>query len=290
MDGIIDLITDFIKEMLRGWVLSNLGNMFTDINDKVGTVATEVGKTPSTWNSTIFTMVHDISDTVMIPIAGMIISAVLCYELITMIMDKNNMHDFDTSLFIRYLTKACIAVMLLSKTFDITMAIFDLGNHVVTQAAGVINANASLDVESALITLFNDSVSSMEIGELLGLGMETMIISYCMEIISVIITVVLFGRMIEIYLYISVAPVPFATLGNREWGNIGTNYVKALVALAFQGFFIMVCVGIYAALVASVTVANNIHTALWSIVAYTIVLCYSMLKTSSLSRSIFHAH
>ncbi len=288
--GIIELITDFIKEMLRGWVLSNLGNMFTDINDKVGTVATEVGKTPSTWNSNIYTMVHNISDSVMIPIAGMIISAVLCYELITMIMDKNNMHDFDTSLFIRYLAKACIAVMLLSKTFDITMAIFDLGNHVVTQAAGVINANATLDVESALITLFNNSVASMEIGELLALGMETMIISFGMEIISVIITVILFGRMIEIYLYISVAPVPFATLGNREWGNIGTNYVKALVALAFQGFFIMVCVGIYAALVASVTVANNIHTALWSIVAYTIVLCYSMLKTSSLSRSIFHAH
>lgn len=288
--GIIELITDFIKEMLRGWVLSNLGNMFTDINDKVGTVATEVGKTPSTWNSNIYTMVHNISDSVMIPIAGMIISAVLCYELITMIMDKNNMHDFDTSLFIRYLAKACIAVMLLSKTFDITMAIFDLGNHVVTQAAGVINANATLDVESALITLFNNSVASMEIGELLALGMETMIISFGMEIISVIITVILFGRMIEIYLYISVAPVPFATLGNREWGNIGTNYVKALVALAFQGFFIMACVGIYAALVASVTVANNIHTALWSIVAYTIVLCYSMLKTSSLSRSIFHAH
>ena len=288
--GIIELITDFIKEMLRGWVLSNLGNMFTDINDKVGTVATEVGKTPSTWNSDIYTMVHNISDSVMIPIAGMIISAVLCYELITMIMDKNNMHDFDTSLFIRYLAKACIAVMLLSKTFDITMAIFDLGNHVVTQAAGVINANATLDVEAALITLFNNSVASMEIGELLALGMETMIISFGMEIISVIITVILFGRMIEIYLYISVAPVPFATLGNREWGNIGTNYVKALVALAFQGFFIMVCVGIYAALVASVTVANNIHTALWSIVAYTIVLCYSMLKTSSLSRSIFHAH
>ena len=288
--GIIELITDFIKEMLRGWVLSNLGNMFTDINDKVGTVATEVGKTPSTWNSNIYTRVHNISDSVMIPIAGMIISAVLCYELITMIMDKNNMHDFDTSLFIRYLAKACIAVMLLSKTFDITMAIFDLGNHVVTQAAGVINANATLDVESSLITLFNNSVASMEIGELLALGMETMIISFGMEIISVIITVILFGRMIEIYLYISVAPVPFATLGNREWGNIGTNYVKALVALAFQGFFIMVCVGIYAALVASVTVANNIHTALWSIVAYTIVLCYSMLKTSSLSRSIFHAH
>lgn len=290
MGGIIDLITEFIKDMLTSWITSNLTNMFTDVNDKVATVATEVGRTPSTWNTSIFTMVHNLSDSVMVPIAGMIISAILCYELISMIMDKNNMHDFDTSLFIRYLGKACIAVMLLSKTFDITMAIFDVGNHVVTQAAGVIHITASLDVESALISLFNGSISSMGLGELLGLGLETMIVRYCMEIMTVIITVVLYGRMIEIYLYISVAPVPFSTLGNREWGNIGTNYIKALIALAFQSFFIMVCVGIYAALVSSVAVAGNIHTALWSVVAYTVVLCFSLLKTGSLSRSIFHAH
>lgn len=290
MDGIKELIAEFIKDMLKGWISSNLTRMFTDVNDKVTTVASEVGKTPSTWNSSIFTMVHNISDTVMIPIAGMIISAVLCYELISMIMDKNNMHDFDTSLFIRYLGKACIAVMLLTKTFDITMAIFDVGNHIVTEAAGVINMTANLDVETALLTLFNNSISSMTIGEMLGLGLETMLISYCMEIMSVIITVVLFGRMIEIYLYISVAPVPFSTLGNREWGSIGTNYIKGLLALAFQGFFIMVCVGIYAALVASVTVASNIHTALWTVAGYTVVLCYSLLKTGSMSRSILHAH
>lgn len=290
MGGIVDLITDFIKDMLTGWVTANLTNMFADVNDKVGQVATEVGKTPSTWNAGIFSMVRNISDTVMIPIAGMIISAVLCYELISMVMDKNNMHDFDTSLFIRYLGKACIAVMLLTKTFDITMAIFDVGNHIVASAAGAINATASIDVEAALLTLFTNSVGSMSIGELFGLGIETMIVSFGMEIMSAVITVIIFGRMIEIYLYISVAPVPFSTLGNKEWGSIGTNYIKALVALAFQGFFIMVCVGIYSTLVSGITVSNNIHTALWSIVAYTVVLCFSMAKTSSLSRSIMHAH
>lgn len=290
MGGIVDLIIDFIKDMLTGWVTANLTNMFTDVNDKVGQVAIEVGKTPSTWNPSIYTMIRNISDTVMIPIAGMIISAVLCYELITMVMDKNNMHDFDTSLFIRYLGKACIAVVLLTKTFDITMAIFDVGNHIVTNAVGVISGTGSIDVEAALLTLFTNSVGSMTIGELFGLGIETMIVSFGMEIMSAVITVIIFGRMIEIYLYISVAPVPFSTLGNREWGNIGTNYVKALVALAFQGFFIMVCVGIYSALVASITVATNIHTTLWTIVAYTVVLCFSLGKTSSLSRSIMHAH
>lgn len=276
--------------MLQGWVLSNLETMFTDVNDKVGTIAGEVSKTPSTWNSSIFSMVQTLSENVIVPIAGMIISFVLVYELITMVIDKNNMHDFDTSLFFRFLLKACIAVSLLSQTFDIVMAVFDVGSHVVTQAAASISGSTSLDVQSKLITMFNKQIDSMEIGELIGLGMETMIISLCMKIMSVLITVILYGRMIEIYLYVSVAPIPAATVTNREWGSVGTNYLKGLIALAFQGFFIMVCVAIYAVLVAGVAVASNLHTALWSVAAYTVILCFSLFKTGSLSKSIFNAH
>ena len=290
MGGIIDKITDFIKEMLQGWVLNNLDTMFSDVNDKVGTIAGEVSKTPSTWNAGIFSMIRTLSENVVVPIAGMIISFVLIYELITMVIDKNNMHDFDTSLFFRFLFKACIAVMLLSKTFDIVMAVFDVGSHVVTQAASSISGSTSLDVQATLTTMFNNQIDTMGIGELIGLGLETMVISLCMKIMSVLITVILYGRMIEIYLYISVAPVPFATLSNREWGSIGNNYIKGLCALAFQGFFIMVCVGIYSVLVASVAVAGNLHTALWSVAAYTVILCFSLFKTGSLSKSILNAH
>ena len=289
MGGIIEKITEFIKEMLQGWVLSNLENMFTDVNDKVGTIAGEVSKTPSTWNAGIFSMVKTLSENVVIPIAGMVISFVLIYELITMVIDKNNMHDFDTSLFFRFLLKACIAVSLLSKTFDIVMAVVDVGNHVVLQAASVISGSTRLDVEETLTTMFNNQIDSMGIGELIALGMETMIISLCMKIMSVLITVILYGRMIEIYLYVSVAPIPAATVTNKEWGSVGTNYLKGLIALAFQGFFIMVCVAIYAVLVAGVAVAGNLHSALWSVAAYTIILCFSLLKTGSLSKSIFHA-
>ena len=290
MGGIIDKITEFIKEILQGWVLSNLDNMFTDVNEKVGTIAGEVSKTPSTWNTGIFNMIKNLSENVVIPIAGMVISFVLIYELITMVIDKNNMHDFDTSLFFRFLMKACIAVSLLSKTFDIVMAVFDVGNHVVLQAASVISGSTNLNVEETLKTMFNNQIDSMGIGELIGLGMETMIISLCMNIMSVLITVILYGRMIEIYLYVSVAPIPAATVTNREWGSVGTNYLKGLVALAFQGFFIMVCVAIYAVLVTGVAVAGNLHSALWSVAAYTIILCFSLFKTGSLSKSIFHAH
>ena len=290
MGSIIEKITEFIKEMLQGWVLDNLETMFTDVNMKVGTIAGEVGQTPSSWNAGIFSMIDNLSDTVMVPIAGMIISAILCYELITMVMDKNNMHEMGSEFFFRYLVKACIAVLLVSYTSDITMAIFDVGNHIVTSAAGVITGSTTLDVTSTLQSMFNSQLSTMEIGELIGLGIETMIVSLCMKIISLLITVMLYGRMIEIYLYVSVAPVPFATLSNREWGGIGSNYIKGLCALAFQGFFIMVCVAIYAVLVSSVAVASNLHTALWSVAAYTVILCFSLFKTGSLSKSIFNAH
>lgn len=290
MGPIIDRITEFIKEMLQGWVLDNLGTMFTDVNAKVGTIAGEVGKTPGAWNSGIFSMIRNLSENVMIPIAGLIISAILCYELITMVMDKNNMNDMGSGFFFRYLIKACVAVMLLSKTFDITMAVFDVGNKIVANAAGVISGSTSLDVASALTTMFENQISTMGIGELFGLGIETMLVSLCMKIMSVLITVVLYGRMIEIYLYISVAPVPFATLANREWGSIGTNYIKGLCALAFQGFFIMVCVGIYSVLVASLSVAGNLHTALWSVAAYTVILCFSLFKTGSLAKSVLNSH
>lgn len=290
MNTIVDRITELIKEMLQGWVMANLSGMFTDVNDKVGTIAGQVSMTPSVWNPSIFNMIKNLSDTVVVPIAGIIITYVLCYELITMVIDKNNMHEFDTSLFFRYLFKACIAVTLLSKTSDIVMAIFDVGGHMVNQAASTITSSTSIDVGATIESMFSSQLSSMEIGELIGLGIETMFCSFCMKIMSVLITVVLFGRMIEIYLYVSVAPVPFATLTNHEWGTIGTNYIKGCVALAFQGFFIMVCVGIYAALIATISVSANLHSALWQVMAYTVVLCFSLFKTGSLSKSVLNAH
>ena len=290
MNGIIDKITEFITEMLQGWVLSNLETMFTDVNDKVGTIAGEVAKTPSTWNSSIFNMIQTLSTNVILPIAGMIISFVLVYELITMVMDKNNMHEFDTSLFFRFLGKAFVAVWFLSNTSTIVMALFDVGSHVVMQAQAQITGSTSLDVTSTLTTMFNNQIANMGIGELIQLGMETMIISVCMKIMSVLITVILYGRMIEIYLYVSVAPIPCATATNREWGSIGNNYLKGILALAFQGFFIMVCVAIYAVLVSSVAVATNLHTALWSVASYTVILCFSLFKTGTLAKSVFNAH
>jgi hypothetical protein len=289
LGGILDKISDAIKEFLMGLIESNLTNMFTDVNDKVGTIATEVGKTPSSCNGSIYTMVKGLSDNVIVPIAGIIITFVLCYELISMVTEKNNMQEMDTWMFFKWFFKAAVAIYLLTNTFNIVMAVFDIGQHVVGGAAGVIGGSTSIDIASTLDTM-RTGMEAMEIGELLGLSIETLLISLCLKIMSILITVILYGRMIEIYLTVSVAPIPFATITNREWGNIGTNYFRGLFALAFQGFLIMVCVGIYAVLINNMIIADDIHSALFSVAAYTVILCFSLFKTGSLSKSIFNAH
>ena len=289
MFGIIDAIEEWIRDLLISMITSNLTTLFDDVNTKVGTIATEVGRTPQQWNGGIFNMVRSLSENVMVPIAGIIITFVLCYELITAITDKNNMHDIDTFLFFKFFFKAGVAVYLLSRTFDITMAVFDVAQTVVNRAGGIISGNTNIDITSTIAAM-QTQMQTMELGGLVQLALETMIISLCLKIMSILITVILYGRMIEIYLTVSVAPVPFATMTNREWGNIGTNYFKSLFALGFQGFFMMVCVAIYAVLVNSMTVAADIHAALFSIAAYTVILCFSLMKTGSLSKSIFGSH
>ncbi|MCO7122427.1 CD0415/CD1112 family protein [Ihubacter massiliensis] len=289
MQSILDAINEWIKELLIGAINGNLSTMFGDVNEKVGTIAAEVGKTPQAWNANIFSMIKMLSENVIVPIAGIVITYVLCYELISMVIDKNNMHDFDTFVFFKWFFKAWVAVFLVTHTFDITMAVFDVAQHVVARSAGVIGGSTSIDVASALSSL-QAGLDSMEIPELLLLTMETTLVSFGMKIMSVIITVVIYGRMIQIYLYCSVSPIPFATLTNREWGQIGNNFLRGLIALGFQGFLIMVCVGIYAVLVSSLVVANNLSTAIFSIAAYTVLLCFMLLKSDSIAKSLFAAH
>lgn len=289
MFDLFEKIEEAIRELLTNFVSSNLTTMFTDVNDKTGTIATEVAQTPQAWNSGIFNMIQSLSNSVIIPIAGLIITFVLCYELISMITEKNNMHDMDTWMFFKWFFKSFIAVYLVTNTFNITMAIFDVGQYLVNSAAGVIGGSTTIDIATTIAEM-ETAMESMELGELLQLSLETMLVSMCMKIISILITVVLYGRMIEIYLYTSVAPIPFATMSNREWGQIGNNYARGLLALGFQGFFIIVIVGIYCVLVNSMTVAADIHSALFSIAAYTVILCFALFKTGGISKSIFNAH
>ena len=288
-DAIFEAIEVWMRTLLTTMVTSNLQNMFTDVNEKTGEIATQVGQTPQGWNSGIFNMIHNLSNSVIIPIAGMIITFVMCYELISMLTEKNNMHDIDTWMFFKYVFKMMIAVYLLSNTFNITMAVFDLGQHVVNSAAGVISHDTAIDT-TQLLTSIETAMVNMELGELVVLALETLLVSFGMKIMSIVITIACYGRMIEIYLYTSVAPIPFATLTNREWGQIGSNYLRGLFALAFQAFLMMVCVGIYGVLVASIRISTNLHASLFGIASYTVLLCYTLFKTGNLSKQIFNSH
>ena len=288
-NALFEEIEKWMRQLLSGMVASNLTNMFTDVNQKTGEIASQVGQTPQGWNGSIFSMIRNLSNSVIIPIAGMIITFILCYELISMVTSANNMHDVDTFMFFKYFFKMWVAVWIVSHTFDMVMAIFDVGQHVVNSAAGVIGGSTAIDI-SSLVGQMSTTMQTMEMGELVLLALETLLVSFGMKVMSVIITVVLYGRMIEIYLYSSVAAIPFATMSNREWGQIGNNYLRGLLALAFQGFFIMVCVAIYAVLVSTMQISDNMHSALFGIAAYTVMLCFALLKTGSLSKSVFNAH
>ena len=245
-----------MRELLTGMVESNMSTMFTDVNEKTSEIAAQVGRTPQNWNSSVFSMIQNLSESVVVPIAGIIITLVLCYELISMLTERNNLHDVDTWMFFKYFVKAWVAIYLVSNTFTITMAVFDVGQSVVNSASGIINGETAIDV-SSLSMQMQAAMATMEIGELVVLALETFLVSFCMKIMSVVITVIVYGRMIEIYLYTSLAPIPFATMSNREWGHVGTNYFRGLFALAFQAFLMMVCVAIYAALISSVRISQQ---------------------------------
>lgn len=287
MFGIFDKIEEFFKELLLGGIQANLESMFLDINDKVGAVATDVGKTPMGWNGDVFAFIKSINDSVIIPIAGLIITAVLCIELINMVMQKNNMHDTDTFEFFKYIIKMWIAVWLVSHAFEFSMAVFDVAQHVVNKAAGVINTSATVSGDQ--IVAMMDTLKEKGLGELVMILFETSLIKVAIEVISIVIMLVVYGRMFEIYVYSSVSAIPFATMGNKEWGQIGTNYIKGLFALGLQGLFLMVCLGIYAVLVKTIKI-TDIHTSTMTILGYAVLLGLMMLKSGTLAKSVLNAH
>ena len=286
MFGILDSITNWIREILIGAIEANLSRMFGDVNERVGTIAAQVGQTPQGWNSNIFDLIRAISETVILPIAGLIITYILCIELITMVTEKNSMHEVDTFMFFKFFFKAWVAVFIVAHTFDITMAIFDMAQHVVNGAAGVITGSTYIDIDAAIASM---NLDALGIPELLLLMLETFIVSFLLRIMGIVIMVILYGRMTEIFLMSAIAPVPLATMTHKEWGQTGNNFLRSLLALGFQGFFLMVCVGIYAVLVNDMIVAANVHVAIFQLAAYTVLLCFAMLKSGSLARSVFNA-
>ena len=288
MDSILQQITDWLKEMLVEAIMGNLSGLFDSVNNQVGEIASDVGMTPASFSPGVFAMIRNISENVIIPIAGLILTFIVCHELIQLIIDHNNLANFETWIFFKWVFKTFVAVMLITNTFNITMAVFDVSQHVVNASAGIISGSTAVDASA--LEAMEDTLSAMEIGSLLGLFLQSFIVQVTMSILSVVIFVIVYGRMVEIYLMTSLAPIPFSTFGNREQSQIGQNYLRSLFALGFQGFLIIICVGIYAVLVQSVAFSDDIIASIWGVMGYTVLLCFTLFKTGSLAKSVFSAH
>lgn len=289
MDFIWNSITDWLKEVLVSGIVSNLSGMFDSTNEQIGQIAGQVGLTPQAWNSGIFNMIQNLSNNVILPLAGAILAVVMTLELIQLITDRNNLNDVDTWMFFKWVFKSAAAVLIVSNTWTIVMGIFDAAQSVVNGAAGVMIENTSIDI-SSVVTDLESRLIEMDVGPLLGLWFQSLFVGICTWAITICIFIVIYGRMIEVYLVTSVAPIPMATMANREWGQMGQNYLRTLLALGFQAFLIMVCVAIYSVLVQNISVSTDISTAIWTCMGYTVLLCFCLFKTSSLARSVFNAH
>ncbi|QNK40748.1 hypothetical protein HCR03_19430 [Caproicibacter fermentans] len=289
MDFIKQQITEWLKEILVGGIMNNLSGMFDNVNSQVGQIASQVGTTPQAWNTGIYNMIWTLSENVMMPIAGLILAFVMTLELIQIITDKNNLHDIEIAVFFRWIFKTACAILIVTNTWNIVMGIFDVAQSVVNSAAGIIVSDTSIDISSVTANL-QTRLMAMDLGPLFGLWFQSIFVGFIMWALTICIFIIVYGRMIEIYLATSIAPIPMATMLNRESGGMGQNYLRSLFALGFQGFLIIVCVAIYAVLVKSISVSTDISKAIWTCMGYTVLLCFTLFKTGSLAKSIFNAH
>ena len=288
MGILTEWITEWLKELLISGIMDNLEGLFDTVNTRVGEISVQVGTTPAAWNAGVFSLIRQLSETVILPIAGLILTFVATYELIQMILEKNNMHEFDVANIYKWVFKTTCAILILSNTFNIVMAVFDVSQSVIASSAGIIGG--STDVTPDMLDTLEASLEAMELGPLLGLFLQSFVIKLTMFALNIFIFVIVYGRMVEIYLMTSLAPIPFATFGNREQSQIGQNYLRSLFALGFQGFLIMICVGIYAVLVQTVSFSDDIIASIWGVMGYTVLLCFSLFKTGGLAKSVLSAH
>ena len=288
MQSILEQITDWLKSMNISGIMGNLSGMFDSVNQQVGQIAGDVGTTPANFSPAVFSMIRNISESVILPIAGMVLTFIACYELIQMLIEHNNLANFETWTFFKWVFKTFLAVTLISNTFNITMAVFDVAQQVISRSGGLISGSTS--VSDATLTAMQATLEGMDLGPLLGLYLQTFVVQVTMLALSAIIFVIVYGRMVEIYLMVSLAPIPFATFGNHEQSHTGQNYLRSLFALGFQGFLIMICVGIYAVLIQNLSFSDNIISSIWGVMGYTVLLAFTLFKTGSLAKSVFAAH
>ena len=162
MGALLEQITEWLKGMLVDGIMNNLSGMFDAVNRQVADVATQVGSTPASFSPGVFALVRNISESVIIPIAGMFLTFIACYELIQLIIEHNNLANFETWIFFKWIFKTFVAVMLITNTFNIVMAVFDVAQYVVNSSAGLISGSTAVD--AATLETIRESLEAMELG------------------------------------------------------------------------------------------------------------------------------
>ena len=289
MDFIWNKVTEWLKGILIGGIMGNLQGLFDNVNQQVSGIAGQVGTTPQAWNSGVYSMIRSLSDNVILPIAGVILAIVMTMELLQLVLEKNNLQSFETWIFFKWIFKTFCAILIVTNTWDIIMGIFDAAQSVVRSAAGIVRADTDIDLAQVIGDL-EVRLQEMELGALLGLWFQTLFVGVTLQALSICIFVIVYGRMVEIYVVTSLAPIPMATMMNHSWGQMGQNYLRSLFALGFQAFLIIVCVAIYAVLVHTIAVGTDVVAAIWTCIGYTVLLCFSLFKSGGVAKQIFGAH
>ena len=288
MESVLEQLTEYLKGILVSGIMDNLTSTFNNLNSKLGEVTSNLAQSPADFQPSVFNLIKTLSENVIMPIAGIILTFIACYELIQLVIAHNNLANFETWIFFKWVFKTFVAVELITHTFDITMAIFDVAQHVISQSGGIIANSTTVDASD--LANMQTTLEGMDLGLLFAIFLQTFVVQFLFNILAMIIYVIVVGRMIEIYLYVSMAPIPFATFGNKEQSMVGQNYLRSLFALGFQGFLIMVCVGIYAVMIRDVAFSSDIMGSLWNALGFTILLGFTLFKTGSVAKSILHAH
>lgn len=308
-DSFIEAIEEFFTNVLAGASSSAIDsalNLFKNGLNSDSIVGDALTTTPNAYEGgDIFLIIDNICDNIVAPIGGMILVIILLYELISVVIGGNNFREFDTSIFFKWIFKCLCGVILISHTSDIIIGVFSMGSGITKDA---LELAVTGDVITEEIATIAGDIQTMlttqcegEWGILVTFLLFSLIMWIAVVASLVIVMLVIISRMIEAFMYISIAPIPMSTFMNKEWGTIGNNWLRNLLAIAFQGVFIVVAIALFQTMF-TVTLQGMLEVDLTDgasidlyfnmilCIVWAIALCFTVFRSSSVSKSVFNAH
>ncbi len=302
MDFVFERLDLWIKGILADTVCSNLRSMMETIQTLTVGLDSELALSPDSYNADMWSMLQNVIDSAIVPVASLVLTAIMCLELISWLNEQNNMRTTGDIMaqFVKFIVRLFIGVLLVQKSYDITLWVFRLSNFVIFNAIGTINTSISADILSgSSLEAIKETLVTLEIGDLLTIIGVSFLASLATVIIQAAAWIVILGRVIQIYMYCSVGAIPYATLTHKETSGIGKNYLLNLAALGFQGFFMLIAIAMYGYLIndaISKLDPGDLVSPMGFISFVLKLLCcggallFTLIGSKSLSKSIFNAH